>query len=122
VTRARRPPAHHLHRPAPPLAHSLSVDEQEWSISPSQTVVAAGKVRLTVYDRGMDAHNLVIQSRGPNGPTGAIRGTASLSSGGAATINAKLKPGTYILYCSMFYGTPQSHYAKGMHTLLVVRR
>jgi hypothetical protein len=121
VLGARHAPSHHLHRPAPPLPHSLSVDEQEWSVIPSQKVVASGKVHLTVYDRGMDGHNLVIQNRGRNGPTGPVHGTATLSSGGSATINAKLKPGTYILYCSMYYGTPESHYAKGMHTVLVVR-
>jgi uncharacterized cupredoxin-like copper-binding protein len=108
-------PPHRLHLPPPPLAHSLTVDEQEWSIVPSERVVAAGRVTFEVYDRGMDAHDLVIV--GPGG----VRGTAHVSPGTSATIVARLYRGTYLLYCSMFFGTPQSHYAKGMHTLLTVR-
>lgn len=107
---------HRLHRPAPPLPASLAVDEREWSVSPSQTVVAAGNVQFEVYDRGEDAHNLVVQNA-----AGVVEGTASLLPGGSARIVANLEPGTYLLYCSMFYGTPQSHYARGMHTLLTVR-
>jgi hypothetical protein len=107
---------HRLHLPPPPLPSSLAVDEQEWSIIPSQTVVAAGTVHFEVYDRGQDAHDLVIQ-----GANGDVRGITHLTSGGSAAIVANLKPGTYLLYCSMFMGTPQSHYAKGMHTLLRVR-
>jgi hypothetical protein len=108
-------PPHRLHLPPPPLAHSLTVDEQEWSIIPSQRVVAAGTVRFEVYDRGQDAHDLVIQ--GPGG----IRGTTHVMPGQSATIVARLYRGTYVLYCSLFMGTPMSHYARGMHTLLKVR-
>lgn len=106
---------HRLHRPPPPLAKSLTVDEQEWSIIPSQRVVAAGTVTFRVYDRGMDEHNLTIE--GPGG----IQGLTWVQSGQSSTIVAHLRPGTYLLYCSMFMGTPQSHYARGMHTLLTVR-
>ena len=47
----------------------MSVDEQEWSITPSHTVVAAGTVTFHDYNRGMDAHNLTI--KGANGLVGA---------------------------------------------------
>jgi len=106
---------HRLHRPPPPLARSLTVDEQEWSIIPSQRVVAAGVVTFHDYDRGQDAHNLTI--KGPGG----VQGVVWLQSGGSGTIVAHLQPGTYVLYCSMYAGTPQSHEALGMHTLLTVR-
>ncbi len=106
---------HRLHLPVPPLPTSLSVDEQEWSITPSHTVVAAGTDTFHDYNRGMDTHNLTI--KGPNGLVGATW----VESGDSGTIVAKLQPGTYLLYCSMFMGTPQSHYAKGMHTLITVR-
>jgi plastocyanin len=107
---------HRLHLPIPPLPTSLSVDEQEWSITPSHTVVAAGTVTFHDYNRGMDTHNLTIK-----GPNGQQDGATWVQSGGSGTIVAKLQPGTYLLYCSMFMGTPQSHYAKGMHTLITVR-
>ena len=51
-----------LHRttlpPPPPLPTSLAVDETEWKVVPSKTVVAAGPVTLRVYNRGMDDHDL----------------------------------------------------------------
>ncbi len=47
-----------LHRtklpPPPPLPTSLAIDETEWKVVPSKTVVAAGRVTLRVYNRGMD--------------------------------------------------------------------
>jgi hypothetical protein len=109
------PARHRLHRPAPPLPRSLTVDEQEWSVIPSQTVVAAGVVTFHVYDRGMDPHDLTV--RGPGG----IAGVVWMQPGGSGTIVARLRPGTYVLYCSMFMGTPQSHFALGMHARLTVR-
>jgi hypothetical protein len=44
-----------------------------------------------------------------------------MQSGGSATIVAKLSPGRYKLYCSMFMGTPQSHEALGMLAYITVR-
>jgi hypothetical protein len=106
---------HRIHKAPPPLAHSLTVDEQEWSVRPSKRVVAAGVVRFRAYDRGQDSHNLVIA--GPGG----VHIVISLKSGGSAPIVARLRRGTYRLYCSLYAGTPQSHYGLGMHTLLTVR-
>jgi plastocyanin len=106
---------HRLLLPTPPLPNSLTVDEREWAVVPSERVVAAGSVTFTVYDRGQDAHNLTIQ--GPETPTGGagqIRGQVWMKSGGMATIVTKLPAGTYTLYCSMFAGTPQSHEMLGM--------
>jgi hypothetical protein len=106
---------HRLHLPTPSLPSSLSVDEQEWSITPSHTVIAAGTVTFHDYNRGMDAHNLTIA--GPNGQVGVV----SVQPGQSGTLTAHLRPGTYLLYCSLFAGTPQSHVMKGMHTELTVR-
>jgi len=112
---------HRLILPTPPLPHSLTVDESEWAIVPSQRVIAAGSDAFQVYDRGQDEHNLTIQ--GPITPTsaGRIRAQVWMQSGGSATIVAKLPAGTYKLYCSMFAGTPQSHEKLGMHALISVR-
>ena len=107
---------HRLHEPLPPLPHSLSVDEQEWSVTPSQAVVAAGAVHFTAYDRGMDAHDMTLVS-----PSGAWIGQVFMQPGTSVRLTAKLAPGTYRLICSLFAGTPESHEARGMHALLVVR-
>jgi plastocyanin len=116
---ARSGPPHRLHFPTPPLPHSLSVDESEWSVRPSETVLASGKVTISVYNRGMDTHNLTVQ--GPNGLKGRIRAVVTVASGSSATLTGRLPPGTYVFYCSLFMGTPMSHYAKGMHATVIVR-
>ncbi len=112
---------HRLIMPTPPLPHSLSVDEREWAITPSESVVAAGVVTLQVYDRGEDAHNLTIQGPVTSRGDGRIHGQVWLKSGATATIVARLRPGTYKLYCSMFMGTPQSHEMLGMLSKITVR-
>ena len=106
---------HHLHRPPSNLPSSLSVDEQEWSVIPSQTVLAAGWIRFQGYNRGMDNHNMELI-----GPRGAIR-TVSMTPGSGASIVVRLPPGRYQLICSLYYGTAQSHDAKGMHAWVTVR-
>jgi hypothetical protein len=112
---------HRLLLPTPPLPRSLTVDESEYTVVPSERVVGSGTVTFQVYDRGQDEHNLTIQ--GPATATGAgrVRGQVWMKSGGMATIVAKLPPGKYKLYCSMFAGTPQSHEMLGMNTLITVR-
>ncbi len=107
---------HRLHLPVRPLSHSLSVDEKEWSITPSQRAVASGAVRLTDYNRGQDAHNIEII-----GPNGSVVAQVYMLPGSSYEIDARLAPGTYHLICSLFAGTPQSHEARGMHALLTVR-
>jgi len=112
---------HRLILPTPPLPHSLTVDESEWVIVPSQRVIAAGSDTFQVYDRGQDEHNLTIQGPITRTSTGRMRAQVWMQSGGSATIVANLPAGTYKLYCSMFAGTPQSHEKLGMHALITVR-
>jgi plastocyanin len=112
---------HRLILPTPPLPHNLTVDESEWQIIPSERFVAAGTVTMEVYDRGQDAHNLTVQGPITSSGAGTIRGQVLLQSGGSTTLTAKLAPGRYKLYCSMFAGTPQSHEAMGMLSSITVR-
>jgi plastocyanin len=112
---------HRLVLPTPPLPHSMTVDEREWAVVPSERVVAAGSVTFAVYDRGEDAHNLTIQGPITRSGPGRIRAQVLMQSGGVATIVTKLVPGTYKLYCSLFAGTPQSHEMLGMHALITAR-
>jgi hypothetical protein len=112
---------HRLNMPTLPLPHSLTVDESEWQIIPSERVVAAGTITMQVYDRGQDAHNLTVQGPINSSGDGKIRGQVWLQSGGAKTLVATLAPGRYKLYCSMFMGTPQSHEMLGMLSEITVR-
>ncbi|MGI9657717.1 MAG: cupredoxin domain-containing protein [Gaiellaceae bacterium] len=92
----------------PPLANALAVDEFEFILRPSKRVVAAGTVRINIYNRGEDDHNLVVvdadglEHRTDIGP---------LESG---RLEPVLTPGTYEVFCDLFAGTPESHYDLGM--------
>lgn len=111
-------PRHHrLHVP-PPLAalpSSLAVDESEYTLRPSQIVLAAGQVRINVYNRGMDDHDLTLVDG--NGVTQQL----PVKAGASGSLVVALKPGSYTLYCSLFAGTPESHEALGMHNVIEVR-
>jgi uncharacterized cupredoxin-like copper-binding protein len=106
---------HHLHLPPTNLPHSMTVDEWEWHVQPSQPVVASGLVHFQGYDRGMDDHDM--QLIGPHG----VIDTVYMVPGSSASMTVRLPPGHYQLICSLYEGTPQSHYAKGMHAWITVR-
>ena len=106
---------HRLRLPEPQLPTGLTVDESEWALRPSKTVVAAGTVRLRVYNRGEDDHNLVVHER--DGTPHIV----SLRPSEAGTISVRLTPGTYTLVCNLFAGTADSHEEHGMKTTLTVR-
>ena len=101
----------------PPRHRSLAVDEREWSVRPSHAGLARGRVRITVYNRGMDDHDLAIAA-----PDGTIVGRVSVSAGRSATFSPVLRrAGRYRLYCTLFAGTPDAHVARGMLATIVVR-
>jgi plastocyanin len=109
---------HRLHVPPPPalaLPSSLAVDETEYALRPSQIVLAAGQVKINVYNRGMDDHDLTLVDG--NGVTQQL----PVASGQSGTLIVSLKPGSYRLYCSLFEGTPESHDALGMHNTIEAR-
>ena len=51
---------HRIHVPPVNLPHALTVDEREWAVQPSKTIVGAGTVTFNAYNRGQDDHNFVI--------------------------------------------------------------
>jgi uncharacterized cupredoxin-like copper-binding protein len=109
---------HRLHVPPPPVAalpSSLAVDEAEYTLRPSQIVLAAGQVTINVYNRGMDDHDLTLVDG--NGVTQQV----AVHPGQSSQLIVPLKPGSYRLYCSLFEGTPQSHDALGMHATIEVK-
>ena len=111
--RLHRPPP----RPAPPtLPRALAADEAEWSITLSQTAVAAGVVTFSGYNRGMDDHDLTGVD-----PNGRVVGSVFIPQGQNQTLPVAVTPGTYKVICSLFAGTPESHEAKGMRATLTVR-
>ncbi|MDP9259658.1 MAG: hypothetical protein M3Q31_24335 [Actinomycetota bacterium] len=103
---------HRLHvPPAPPrpaLPQSIAVDEFEWGMRGTHLQVAAGRLQIHVYNRGMDDHDLAVVDA--NG----VLHTVPLASGADAVLAVDVAAGPVKLFCSLFAGTPDSHEAKGM--------
>ena len=107
---------------APGLAASrtgparMLVYAQEWSLWPSRSSVPAGRLVVQLWNRGQDAHDLRISRLRHGHMSGRAQGVAVTQSGGLSQATWQLKPGRYVLYCSM-----PGHYRKGMHTTILVR-
>jgi hypothetical protein len=109
---------HRLHLPPRPVTawpQSLAVDEFEWGVRGSHLVVAAGRIRIHVYNRGMDDHDLTLVDA--HGEVHSV----PLGSGADAVLEADVAAGPVQLYCSLFAGTPDSHVDKGMVFELTAR-
>jgi len=102
--------------PPPPLPQAVAFDEREWSITASRNVVAAGKVRVRVDNRGEDDHDLVLIEK-----DGTVH-REYLEPGEGATFRADLAPGAYRVVCTLFAGTPESHEGRGMWTVIRAKR
>jgi hypothetical protein len=116
ATRLRR-----LHEPPAriPLWSSLAVNEGEWYINPSHRQLRHGRIRINIYNLGMDAHDLTIADASGRVLAHLQVGAASnRPSTGVLTTN--LPAGRYTFYCSLYANTPQSHVTKGMITYLTV--
>jgi len=96
------------------LPTSVAVDETEFTIGLSRTLVGAGQVTFNIYNRGMDDHDLALLDAG-----GVVR-KVDVPSREMRALVATLAPGRVKLYCSLFAGTPASHEALGMVTYLDV--
>jgi plastocyanin len=109
---------HRIHLPpaSASLPRSLAVDETEYTLRPSHTVLAAGAITVNVYNRGMDPHELQFEAA-----DGRIVGAVAVPVGGAVRETVALAPGRYRLVCDLYAGTPQSHEMLGMHALVTVR-
>ena len=104
--------------PRPAFPRALSVDEVEYELTPSRVVVSSGRVRINVYNRGMDDHNLEVFDG--TGSSVALTPTPLLP-GAADEIFVTLPAGDYRVVCSLFAGTVISHEAYGMKFTLTVQ-
>lgn len=111
------PRIHRVKLPPPvALPTTLAVDEDEWFVRPSKRVVAAGVVTLRVTNRGMDDHDLAVLD------ADGVLHRIDLGPGASGTVRARLTPGLWKLYCSLFAGTPESHELFGMVTHIRAKR
>lgn len=91
----------------------VQVVEKEYTLTLSRQSVPAGSVSLELVNFGMDTHDLVVQSSKPG--VKPIR-FKQLSPRQRADRTLKLKPGRYLLWCSI-----AGHRQKGMHATFLVR-
>lgn len=86
---------------------AITVDEKEWSITPSMTSVKAGQITFTVSNTGAIEHNFVIVETkfeiDATQPGKTKSGTTTL------------QPGTYTIICNI-----PGHEEAGMKTTLTV--
>jgi hypothetical protein len=88
------------------------VDEDEWSLTASRPIVAAGPdgaVSFSVFNRGEDDHDFAVLDS-----DGALQ-KVDLGPGANGTVTARLAPGRHKLYCTL-----PGHEALGMVTHIQV--
>lgn len=103
--------------PRPAFPRAVSVDETEYALNPSRTVISSGRVRIFAYNRGMDDHDLAVFDQSGN----TIVPPLFLPPGGANEVTVTLPAGDYRVVCSLFAGTPVSHELLGMTFTLTVQ-
>jgi len=104
------------------LPSRLEVDENDqgslptpYSLSPSHNPVAAGKLEFNVYNFGQDGHTFAIHEADGHQVQAPVAVPAG-QSGTAVTVNVTLRPGTYVLLCTL-----PGHAGLGMHATLTVQ-
>ena len=95
----------------------LLIYAQEWSLWPSRSTLAPGRVIVQLWNRGQDAHDVRIRRLNRRGVmVGPTQGVGVTGSGQIRQATWRLSKGTYELYCSM-----PGHMTLGMHARLTVR-
>lgn len=93
--------------PAKPAATKVPVSEVEFKITLGSTDLKAGVITFEVKNDGKIDHDLAIKETGDK--------TELISPGGTAELRVVLKPGKYLLYC-----TVPGHEAAGMKLNITV--
>ena len=112
---------------APPAYALVTVDDRtrlRLGASRHRLTVVKGRktivLRLQAVNRGQDPHDVAIRRVGGRrlATTGLL-----VPGGGTGQLRVRLKPGRYVLYCTIAAGTPLSHERLGMRDALrVVKR
>lgn len=112
--------------PAPAFALVTVDDRARMRLGSSRHRLTVAKGRKTVLlrieavNRGEDPHDVAI--RPVNGRRIAVSGTIA-PRGGVRRFRVRLRPGNYVLFCTIAARTPLSHERAGMRdTLRVLRR
>lgn len=92
---------------AKPSETKVNVTETEFKIAAASTTFKAGEIAFEVKDDGKIPHDLAIKETGDK--------TKEIPPGGTAELKVELKPGKYLLYCSI-----PGHEAAGMKLSITV--
>jgi plastocyanin len=98
---------------APPPPARVQVVAREFSFVLSRQSIRAGKAIIELRNAGQDAHDLRLRRVGGT----KVWAWPVTQSGAVADEQVTLRPGRYLLYCSV-----ANHRALGMTATLVVRR
>jgi plastocyanin len=85
-----------------PRRTSVRLDDtgDQWVLAPERDRLGAGQITFTGYNRGMDDHNLTVESE-----SRAVRyGKVELPAGSAddpPALSVDLAPGRYVLFCDL---------------------
>jgi uncharacterized cupredoxin-like copper-binding protein len=93
--------------PPKPQATKVTVDETEFKITTATTTFKAGQITFEAKNVGKIPHDLAIK--------GTSDKTNLIQPGGSANLSVNLKPGKYLLYC-----TVPGHEAAGMKLNITV--
>jgi hypothetical protein len=117
----------------------VNVTLSEWIVQPDKGSVKGGEIEFVADNKGAETHELVVV-RGASAealPTdadgavdeaqlqeGALIGEVEdVASQTLKSVTLDLSPGSYVLFCNIVEttdGETESHFAKGMHTVLQV--
>jgi uncharacterized cupredoxin-like copper-binding protein len=113
-------------KPAATLGRSANVSLKEFSINPSTSQAAAGKVTFKVHNAGTVPHEFVVIKTNKGAgqllkgaradETGNVGETGDLRVGQSKTLKLNLKPGHYAFICNL-----PGHYKAGQHTDFTVK-
>lgn len=108
--------------------NAITVSAREFSFEADQQTVAAGRVTLTLVNRGSVPHDLVVvrtdlapdKLPAKNGVADVpaseeIAHVHDVRAGARKSVSEELKPGKYVLICNV-----PAHYQAGMHLALTV--
>lgn len=112
---------------ATPLAHRVGIQLAEFSVRPTVSQAAAGKVTFDVQNAGRVTHEFVVLrtskpaadllSGNRADESGNVGETGDLKPGQAKSITLRLAAGHYALICNL-----PGHYAAGQHTDFTVKQ
>jgi plastocyanin len=98
---------------AAPAPARVQVVAREFSYSLSRLQVKAGTAIVELDNLGQDPHDLRLQRAGSR----HVAGIGAVAPGALADLTLHLRPGRYLLWCSL-----QDHRQRGMHATLLVTR